>query len=99
MKSSLLGAFDALALFMPAAAKATETSDPDVALAERYRTAMSGARWTGSMLSSNAETLPTGHFYTEPYFYDVISSGNHTFGSSGFYQYGLAEGFTVGLQP
>lgn len=51
------------------------------------------------MLASNAETLPKGHFYTEPYFFDVISGGKHHPGSSGFYQYGLFEGFTVGLQP
>ena len=99
MKSSILGALVALALVMPAAAHATDAPNSDAALAERYRTAMNGARWTGSMLSSNAETLPKGHFYTEPYFYDVITGGNHYPGSSGFYQYGLAEGFTIGLQP
>ncbi|MFL6852046.1 MAG: hypothetical protein ACJ8EM_00915, partial [Sphingomicrobium sp.] len=35
----------------------------------------------------------------EPYFFDVISGGKHHPGSSGFYQYGLFEGLTVGLQP
>jgi hypothetical protein len=67
--------------------------------AERFRSAMGSARWTGPMLASNAETLPQGHFYTEPYFYDVISDGDHNPGSSGFYQYGLFEAFTVGVQP
>jgi hypothetical protein len=99
MKSSLLGALVALALFTPVAAHATEASNSDAALAERYQTAMNDARWTGSMLSSNADTLPKGHLYTEPYFYDFITGGNHYPGSSGFYFYGLAEGFTVGLQP
>ena len=60
---------------------------------------MKSARWTGPMLASNAETLPQGHFYTEPYFYDVIFGGNHHPGSSGFYQYGLLNSLTVGFQP
>ena len=98
MKSVLLGAL-AFACAIPVAAHAAEISDPRAALAECYRTAMSDARWTGSMLSSNAGTLPKGRFYTEPYFFDVITGGNHYPGSSGFYQYGLIEGFTVGLQP
>lgn len=51
------------------------------------------------MLSSNAETLPRGHVYIEPYFYDVISGKDHTLGSSGFYQYGITDSFTAGLQP
>jgi hypothetical protein len=67
--------------------------------AERLREAMKSARWTGPMLASNAETLPTGHFYTEPYFYDVIVGGDHHPGSSGFYQYGLLDSLTVGVQP
>jgi hypothetical protein len=66
---------------------------------ERLRTAMQSARWTGPMLASNAETLPKGHLYTEPYFFDVISGGEHHPGSSGFYQYGLLDSLTVGLQP
>jgi hypothetical protein len=61
--------------------------------------AMQSARWTGPLLASNAETLPRGHFYTEPYFFDVISGGDHHPGSSGFYQYGLRDNFTVGVQP
>jgi hypothetical protein len=60
---------------------------------------MKSARWTGPLLASNAETLPQGHFYTEPYFFDVIAGGDHHPGSSGFYQYGLLDSLTVGLQP
>ena len=67
--------------------------------AERLSAAMKSARWTGPMLASNAETLPQGHFYTEPYFYDVVVGGDHHPGSSGFYQYGLLNGLTVGVQP
>ena len=99
MKFILPGALAALACAMAPVARATETTDPDAAIAERYRAALNGARWVGSMLSSNAGTLPKGHFYTEPYFFDVITGGVHYPGSSGFYQYGLADGFTVGLQP
>ena len=52
---------------------------------------MKSARWTGPMLASNADTLPKGHFYTEPYFFDSIANGDHHPGSSGFYQYGLLD--------
>jgi hypothetical protein len=61
--------------------------------------AMKAARWTGPLLASNAETLPKGHFYTEPYFFDAISGDRHNPGSSGFYQYGLFDNLTVGMQP
>lgn len=67
--------------------------------AEQLSAAMKSARWTGPMLASNAETLPQGHFYTEPYFYDVMVAGDHHPGSSGFYQYGLLNSLTVGVQP
>jgi hypothetical protein len=60
---------------------------------------MQSARWTGPLLASNANTLPEGHFYTEPYFFDGISGGDHHPGSSGFYQYGLRDNWTVGMQP
>src|SRR5437660_2027126 len=66
---------------------------------EQMQAAMKVARWTGTMLASTAETLPHGHFYTEPYFYDVIVHGDHHPGSSGFYQYGLLNNLTVGFQP
>jgi outer membrane putative beta-barrel porin/alpha-amylase len=66
---------------------------------ERWRAAMQSARWTGPLLASTAETLPQGHIYTEPYFFDVIAGGEHTIGSSGFYQYGLFNNYTVGVQP
>jgi hypothetical protein len=83
----------ALACLTPLAANAQAID------AERLREAMKSARWTGPMLASNAETLPSGHFYTEPYFYDVIVGGDHHPGSSGFYQYGLLDSLTVGVQP
>ena len=61
--------------------------------------AMKAARWTGPLLASNAETLPQGHVYTEPYFFDGILGGEHHPGTSGFYQYGLTDSWTVGVQP
>lgn len=66
---------------------------------EQLSAAMKAARWTGPLLASNAETLPQGHFYTEPYFFDGISEGQHSPGTSGFYQYGLFDNLTVGMQP
>jgi hypothetical protein len=81
------------------AADAAQPSHSDSAKVEQLRAAMKSARWTGPMLASTAETLPHGHFYTEPYFYDVIVGGDHHPGSSGFYQYGLLDNLTVGLQP
>ena len=93
MKFVVAAVAAALACLMPCPASAQAT---DVA---RLRDAMNAARWTGPMLASNAETLPKGHFYTEPYFYDVIVGGDHHPGSSGFYQYGLLDSLTVGLQP
>lgn len=78
---------------MPAMASAQQ-ADVDTLAA-----AMKAARWTGPLLASNAETLPQGHVYTEPYFFDGISGGQHSPGTSGFYQYGLFDNFTVGVQP
>ena len=89
-------------LFAWAAAFACLMSSPAAAESadvEQLRAAMKAARWTGPLLASNAETLPQGHFYTEPYFFDGISGGDHHPGTSGFYQYGLADNWTVGMQP
>jgi hypothetical protein len=92
---SLLAALLAVFLWLVSgAAHAEDSADVD-----RWRAAMQSARWTGPSLASNAETLPTGHFYTEPYLFDVISAGDHNPGSSGFYQYGVFDNFTVGVQP
>ena len=99
LKLILPGLGAVLALSIPCPVGAAEASAAESAKAERFRLAMETARWTGPMLASNAETLPKGHFYTEPYFFDVISGGKHNPGSTGFYQYGLFEGFTVGVQP
>jgi hypothetical protein len=89
----LLAGAAALACLMSSAAQAQS------AAVEQLRAAMKSARWTGPMLASTAETLPHGHFYTEPYFYDAVVRGDHHPGSSGFYQYGLLDNLTVGFQP
>jgi hypothetical protein len=83
----------AAALLWPTPALAADPA------ADRYAAAMTSARWTGPLLASNAETLPKGHVYTEPYFFDGISGGEHHPGTSGFYQYGLRDNWTVGVQP
>ena len=92
MKPVLAAVAAALICSIPAGAHAQS-------YAERLDVAMKEARWTGPLLASTAETLPPGHFYTEPYFFDGISGGQHNPGSSGFYQYGLAGNWTVGVQP
>lgn len=84
------------AIFASSIPVEVKAEDPNSA---QWRTAMESARWTGPLLASTAETLPQGHFYTEPYFFDAISSGQHNPGSSGFYQYGLFNNYTVGVQP
>ncbi|MEO7366082.1 MAG: hypothetical protein ABIW03_07165 [Sphingomicrobium sp.] len=88
-----------LAGFVPIQAQAEQAAKANSEQADRWRDAMQSARWTGPLLASNANTLPQGHFYTEPYFYDVIAGGRHNPGSSGFYQYGLFDDLTVGVQP
>jgi hypothetical protein len=95
MKLLLAGVAAVIAWSTPVAARAAD----DSAEAERWQAAMDSARWTGPLLASTAETLPQGHFYTEPYFFDSISGGHHSPGSSGFYQYGLTDDWTVGVQP
>jgi hypothetical protein len=80
-------------------ARAAATSDAEATKADRLREAQKAARWTGPLLASNAETLPQGHVYIEPYFFDGISGGKHHPGTSGFYQYGLLDNWTVGVQP
>jgi hypothetical protein len=94
---SALAALLASSLAGPVSAAPTPALES--AKVERLHKAMQDARWTGPMLASTAETLPKGHFYTEPYFFDVMSGGKHYPGSSGFYQYGLADALTVGFQP
>src|SRR5689334_16660082 len=86
----------ALAAFFACTTPTRAVDSPD---ADRWKAAMTDARWTGPLLASTAETLPRGHVYTEPYFFDGISGGEHSPGTSGFYQYGLTDNYTIGVQP
>jgi opacity protein-like surface antigen len=88
-----------LPAILAALACSTTAQAAGSAEAARWQAALQSARWTGPLLASNAETLPQGHVYTEPYFFDVISGGRHNPGSSGFYQYGLRDNWTIGVQP
>ena len=90
----MLAAVAAALMGLPASANAEAQH-----YTERLDAAMKSARWTGPLLASNSETLPQGHFYTEPYLFDGISGGEHSPGTSGFYQYGLTDNLTVGVQP
>jgi hypothetical protein len=95
MKLLLAAVAAVIACATPVGARAAD----DSAEAERWQAAMDSARWTGPLLASTAETLPHGHVYTEPYFFDSISGGHHSPASSGFYQYGVTDDWTVGVQP
>jgi hypothetical protein len=95
MKLLLAAVAAVIACATPVGARAAD----DSAEAERWQAAMDSARWTGPLLASTAETLPHGHVYTEPYFFDSMSGGHHSPGSSGFYQYGVTDDWTVGVQP
>lgn len=70
------------------------------------------AWWTGPLLAPNPSTLPQGHWLLEPYLYDLITYGHfdrngtlrsagaaHDIGNQSYIEYGLVNGFTLGLIP
>jgi len=74
--------------------------------------ALDDAWWTGPILAASASTLPQGHFLVEPYFYDVITYGQHNsqgqrvitphvndFGSQSYILYGITDEIAGGLIP
>lgn len=76
------------------------------------RQSLDDAWWTGPLLAPSAATLPRGHILIEPYVYDVTTQGfydsngarvssphSNAFGSLTYFNYGLANKFTVGLIP
>ncbi|HXZ13307.1 MAG TPA: hypothetical protein VEG64_13040 [Candidatus Sulfotelmatobacter sp.] len=75
------------------------TSHPNSPPAASNREARADAWWTGPLVAPNASTLPRGHLLVEPYFYDIIGPHSNGFGSLTYINYGLAEGWTVGLLP
>lgn len=96
-----------------AGAGAATPSDPeDSPGAMSSRESLEEAWWTGPLLAANASTLPQGHLLVEPYLYDALPyahfdshgiardvSHANDFGSQSYVNYGLVEGFTVGLIP
>ena len=73
---------------------------------------MDEAWWTGPLLAPSAATLPRGHWLVEPYLYDSMSYGRfdrdrrlrsagaaHGLGSLTYIEYGLVDGFTLGVIP
>jgi hypothetical protein len=93
-----------------AAAPAAAAEDSTGAMSARE--SLDEAWWTGPLLAANASTLPPGHFLVEPYLYDSLPYAHfdshgiardvahaNDFGSQSYVNYGLAEGFTVGLIP
>ncbi len=93
---------------MSAAAAAGTTSDTGTAPQQ----SLDQAWWTGPLLAPAAGTLPQGHWLIEPYLYDLITYGQfdrdgtlsstgaaHDIGNQSYIEYGLVNGFTLGLIP
>jgi hypothetical protein len=96
------------AIGIGASAVATATSDTGAAPQQ----SLDQAWWTGPLLAASPGTLPRGHWLVEPYVYDLMTYGEfdrsghlhgtaaaHGFGSQTYIEYGLIDGFTLGLIP
>jgi len=96
------------ALAMGASAIAAATSATGVVTQQ----SLDDAWWTGPLLAASPGTLPRGHWLVEPYVFDVISYGHfdrdrtlrdtgaaHEIGNQSYIEYGLVDGFTLGLIP
>lgn len=96
-----------LALAMGASAIAAATSTGAAS-----QQSLDDAWWTGPLLAASPGTLPRGHWLFEPYFFDVMSYGHfdrdgtlhssgaaHEIGNQSYIEYGLVDGFTLGLIP
>jgi hypothetical protein len=112
---SLMEAFFCALIVGPGAAAvagtmAADAEDSPGAMSSRE--SLEEAWWTGPLLAANASTLPQGHLLVEPYLYDSLPyahfdshgvardvSHANDFGSQSYVNYGLVEGFTVGLIP
>ncbi len=66
---------------------------------DSIRQSLSDAWWTGPVAAAGAGTLPPGHLLFEPYFYDVRTAHAHSYGSSAFVVYGLADRVALGFIP
>jgi hypothetical protein len=91
-----------------ASAVAAATSDTGAAPQQ----SLDQAWWTGPLLAASPGTLPRGHWLVEPYVYDLITYGDfdrkgtlrstgaaHEIGSQTYIEYGLVNGFTLGVIP
>jgi hypothetical protein len=100
------GVLFALAMGASAIAAATSTTSTVT------QQSLDGAWWTGPLLAASPGTLPRGHWLFEPYFFDVMSYGHfdrnrtlrstgaaHELGNQSYIEYGLVDGFTLGLIP
>ncbi len=96
------------AIGIGASAVAGATSDTGATTQQ----SLDDAWWTGPLLAASPGTLPRGHWLVEPYVYDVMPYGRfdqngtlrstgaaHDFGSQTYIEYGLVNGFTLGLIP
>jgi len=81
----------ACVLPLPAAAQQTAAASTPQPLDDAW--------WTGPMLAANANTLPRGHMYFEPYLFDVQTPNTNSYGSLTYINYGVTDRFTIGLQP
>jgi len=76
------------------------------------RQSLDDAWWTGPLLAPSAATLPQGYWLFEPYLYDLMTYGHfdvdgtlrstgaaHEIGSQSYLEYGVVDGFTLGLIP
>ncbi|HEX5459874.1 MAG TPA: hypothetical protein VFX20_07875 [Steroidobacteraceae bacterium] len=100
------GVLFTLAMGASAIAAATSTT------AAVIQQSLDDAWWTGPLLAASPGTLPKGHWLFEPYFFDVMSYGHfdrygtlrsagasHEIGNQSYVEYGLIDGFTLGLIP
>lgn len=97
-----------ISIFASITAPAESSPQPDA-----YRQSRDDAWWTGPILAAAAGTLPKGHMLVEPYFFDIVNHGRfdangsrhsnptrrHSYGSLTYLNYGLLDGFTVGVIP
>ena len=96
------------ALAMGASAIAAATSATGIVTQQ----SLDDAWWTGPLLAASPGTLPRGHWLLEPYVFDVITYGHfdryrtlrssgaaHEIGNQSYVEYGLVDGFTLGLIP
>jgi hypothetical protein len=100
------GVLCVLAMSASAIAAATSTTG---AMTQQ---SLDDAWWTGPLLAASPGTLPRGHWLVEPYLFDAITYGHfdrygtlrnagaaHEIGNQSYVEYGLVDGFTLGLIP